>query len=194
MVLIESKVSLNRIRNLAMAPDFTTHEHYRSIFTKKDTLERIIGKEGSVTIAHLDNTTIVGFSALDYPDSKERWAYLGQKAVMELKAVEVSRQVRHHGIAKHLLSHLFNDPELELKIIYLSAYSWTWDLKYSRLSLQSYRNMLMNLYRDFGFKEYPTNEPNVCLKPENIFMARIGKKVSQKIREDFKWMRFGIRV
>jgi acetoin utilization protein AcuA len=194
MVFIESKVTLNRICNLAMAPDFTTHEHYRSIFTKKDTLGRIIGREGSVTIAHLKNTTIVGFAALDYPDSKERWADLDQKAVMALKAVEVSRQVRHHGIAKHLLSHLFTDPDLEMKIVYLSAYSWTWDLKYSRLSPQSYRNMLMNLYRDFGFKEYPTNEPNVCLKPENIFMARIGKKVSQKVREDFKWLRFGIQV
>jgi acetoin utilization protein AcuA len=41
--------------------------------------------------------------------------------------------------------------------------------------------------------EYQTNEPNICLKPENVFMGRIGKKVSLEGQNDFKWLRFGMR-
>jgi len=30
------------------------------------------------------------------------------------------------------------------------------------------------------------------LKPENIFMARIGKNVSKELQNQFKWLRFGM--
>jgi len=43
-----------------------------------------------------------------------------------------------------------------------------------------------------GFESCRTNEHNICLTPENIFMARIGKNVSSKEQDRFKWMRFGI--
>jgi acetoin utilization protein AcuA len=52
--------------------------------------------------------------------------------------------------------------------------------------------MLIHLYETFGFQEYQTNEPNICLKPENFFMGRIGKHVSQEMRIKFKWLRFDI--
>lgn len=41
--------------------------------------------------------------------------------------------------------------------------------------------------------ECRTNEPNICLKPENIFMVRTGHNVPQKIKDDFKLLRFGIQ-
>ena len=119
---------------------------------------------------------------------------MGDNIVVELKAVELLRKLRNHGISRHLLAPLLSDPKLEQKIIYLTGYSWTWDLDYSGLSVQSYRNILINLYAGFGLIEYLTNEPNICLKPENIFMVRLGKKVSEKNREDFKWLRFGLSV
>lgn len=194
MIQIESIADPDRLQDLIMSSDLAVHERYKSIFTRKASLERILGKKGRVAIALLDQTTIVGYAALDYPDSNDRWATLGEQAIMELKAVEVSRQIRKHGLAKRLLSTLLTDPGLERKIIYLSAYSWTWDLDYSGLTAESYREILITLYKDFGFKEYPTNEPNICLAPENIFMARVGENVSQQIREEFKWMRFGISI
>ena len=48
------------------------------------------------------------------------------------------------------------------------------------------------LFEPFGFQEYETNEPNLCLKPENIFMARIGARVSAEDQNRFKWLRFGM--
>jgi hypothetical protein len=54
-----------------------------------------------------------------------------------------------------------------------------------------YRRILIKLFEPHGFQEYRTNEPNVCLKPENLFMCRIGKKISKKILDRFKWLRFG---
>lgn len=194
IVRIETNLTLERIQALIFDSDFTSHALYRSIFTRKATLERILGKGGSITLAILDNKTIVGFAALDYPDTKERWSGIGDNIVMELKAVEMLRGLRNNGIARHLLTHLLSDPELEEKIIYLTAYSWTWDLDYLGLSVQSYRNILIHLYASFGFLEFPTNEPNICLKRENIFMARVGKNVLQNSREAFKWMRFGLSL
>ncbi|MFA5903191.1 MAG: hypothetical protein WC836_04605, partial [Desulfobacula sp.] len=58
--------------------------------------------------------------------------------------------------------------------------------------IQSYRDMLISLYSPFGFTVLKTNEPNICLKSENIFMVRIGRKVPRKIQDDFKLLRFGI--
>lgn len=191
-VHIETDLTLDRLQELIFASDFTTHGLYRSIFTRKATLERIAGRGGSITLALLEDKTIIGYAALDYPDAKERWAIIDENIAMELKAVEVSREHRNHGIAWHILFHLLSDPKLEEKIIYLTAYSWTWDLDFSGLSVQSYRNILITLYTGFGFLECSTNEPNICLKHENIFMVRVGKNVSQKSRETFKWLRFGL--
>ena len=192
---ITSRITVDHIERLALATDFTTHHGpYRSIFTRKDTLQRILGRKGRIALALLDNKIIVGYAALDYPNAQERWSGLGDQSVMEMRAVEVSRGFRNQGIARQLLTRLLRDPRLNQKIIYLIAYSWTWDLAYSGLSTASYRQMLMTFYADFGFLEYSTNEPNICLKPENIFMARVGKGVLQTIQERFKWLRFGLPV
>jgi len=60
------------------------------------------------------------------------------------------------------------------------------------VSSQEYRTMLIRLFGPFGFQEYQTNEPNICLKPENIFMARIGNIISKEVQTEFKWLRFGV--
>ncbi len=165
---------------------------YRPIFTRKQTLEQFAARGESVCLALLENKIITGFGVLVCPNENSRWAGTGGAITMELAAIEVARQLRNHGIARLLLSHLFSDPCLEEKIVFLSAYSWLWDLAYSGLNTASYREMLIRLYSDFGFVEYMTNEPNICLSPENIFMARIGENTSLQARENFKWMRFGI--
>lgn len=190
---IES-LTLDRLQALIFAPDFTTDNQYTSIYTQKETFERFLKKGGCVTLALFDHHIIVGFAVLDHPDAHDRWARMDETGIMEIKAVEVLRKFRQQGIARQLLYQVLSDPKIEQRIIYLAAYAWTWDTVYSGLNIQSYRNMLIDLYADFGFIEYLTNESNICLKSENIFMARIGKKIPQKIREDFKWLRFGICV
>jgi acetoin utilization protein AcuA len=83
-------------------------------------------------------------------------------------------------------------PIIEEKIAYFVGYSWTWDLDGNRMTAQQYRLMMSRLFEPFGFEEYQTNEPNICLKPENIFMARIGEHIAAEDRNRFKWLRFGM--
>ena len=44
---------------------------------------------------------------------------------------------------------------------------------------------LKSAFAKEGFQELETNEPNVCLKPENIMMGRIGRNVSANVSKDF---------
>ena len=57
---------------------------------------------------------------------------------------------------------------------------------------QEYRQILIRLFETQGFAEYETNEPNICLKQENIFMCRVGRRVPPEVVENFNWLRFGI--
>jgi acetoin utilization protein AcuA len=170
----------------------TTDPVYQPIYTRKRNLAQIAAAGGSLSMALLRKKKIIGYAAIAPPSLNTRWARSDALPLLELKAVEVAWQFRHQGIARSLLTHLFSDAALEDHIVFLSAYAWLWDIAHTGLSCHAYRNMLMTLYAGFGFKSFQTNEPNVCLKPENIFMARIGKHISSKDLDLFKWLRFGI--
>jgi acetoin utilization protein AcuA len=181
------------IRKLIFDRQFGTHAHYRSLYTKRESLEHKAEQpDTSVVLAIADSTHIVGFGVLVYPDPEERWAGLHPKVMMEVNAIEVSRQWRSRKIAKGIIQMMMVHPLIEEKIGYFVGYSWTWDLDGNRMSAQQYRQMMANLFEPFGFQEYQTNEPNICLRPENIFMARIGENVSKEVQNRFKWLRFGM--
>ena len=172
---------------------FGTHAHYRSLYTKRDSLERKAEQpDTSVVLAIADSTHIVGFGVLAYPDPDERWSELQPRVMMEVNAIEVSREWRAKKIAKGIIQMMMVHPLIEEKIAYFVGYSWTWDLDGNRMSAQQYRQMMAKLFEPFGFQEFQTNEPNICLKPENIFMARIGEAISKDVQNQFKWLRFGM--
>ena len=180
------------VRALNFDRQFGTHAHFRSLYTKRESLEHKAEQpDTSVVLAIADSTHIVGFGVLAYPDPEERWAELQPHVMMEVNAIEVSRQWRTKKIAKGIVQMMMVHPLIEEKIAYFVGYSWTWDLDGNRMSAQQYRQMMMRLFEPFGFQEYNTNEPNICLKPENIFMARTGSDVSPETRQAFKWLRYG---
>jgi acetoin utilization protein AcuA len=181
------------IRRLSFDRQFGTHAHYRSLYTKRESLERKAEQDDtSVVLAITDSANIVGFGVLAYPDPEERWAGLQPQMMMEVSAIEVSRPWRARKIAKGIIQMMMVHPLIEEKIGYFVGYSWTWDLDGNQISAQQYRQMMARLFEPFGFQEFQTNEPNICLKPENIFMARIGEKVSKEVQNQFKWLRFGM--
>jgi acetoin utilization protein AcuA len=181
------------IRKLSFDRQFGTHAHYRSLYTKRESLEHKAEQpDTSVVLAVADSEHIVGFGVLAYPDAEERWAGLKPQMMMEVNALEVSRQWRAKKIAKGIIQMMMVHPLIEEKIAYFVGYSWTWDLDGNRMSAQQYRQMMARLFEPFGFEEFQTNEPNICLKPENIFMARIGENVSKEVQSHFKWLRFGM--
>jgi acetoin utilization protein AcuA len=172
---------------------FGISDDFKSLFTQRESLVKSAAKTGAnVVLAIADAREIIGYGLLAYPDADERWASLGAEIMIELKAIEVGRPWRSAGIASEIIKMMLVYPRIEEKIVYLVGYSWTWDLKGKKLSGQEYRRMLIKLFEPFGFKEYETNEPNVSLRPENILMCRMGQNVTQKIKDRFKWLRFGL--
>ena len=190
---IRSFCTPDEIRQLSFDRQFGTHAHYRSLYTKRESLERKAEQpDTSVVLAIADSKRIVGFGVLAYPDPEERWAQLEPKLMMEVNAIEVSREWRSKKVARGIVQMLKVHPKIEDKVAYFVGYSWTWDLDGNRMTAQQYRQMMARLFEPFGFEEYQTNEPNICLKPENIFMARIGENVSKELQNQFKWLRFGM--
>ena len=182
------------IRGYTFDAQFGSYAHFRSLYTKRETLETIAGHDGAnVVLALTDNNHIIGFGVLDFPEPNERWARLGAKRMMEVKAIEVCRDFRAARVASGILEMLLRHPQLEEMIVYMVGYSWTWDLDGTGKTPQAYRNILLRLFARHGFVEMQTNEPNICLKSENLFMARVGKEVPDDIIQKFKWLRFGVR-
>jgi acetoin utilization protein AcuA len=190
---IRSFCTPDEIRQLSFDRQFGTHAHYRSLYTKRESLERKAEQpDTSVVLAIADSKRIVGFGVLAYPDPEERWAQLAPNLMLEVNAIEVSREWRSKKVARGIVQMMNVHPKIEDKVAYFVGYSWTWDLDGNRMTAQQYRQMMSRLFEPFGFEEYQTNEPNICLKPENIFMARIGENVSKELQNKFKWLRFGM--
>ncbi len=192
-IQIRSFCTPMEIQSCRFDDQFGTHAQYKSIYTKRETLEKHAGKmDANVVLALTEKQQIVGFGVFSHPEADDRWTELGPGLMMEVKAVEVSRSLRSCKIAGDLVRLMLNHPKIELMIAYMVGYSWTWDLDGSGMNAQAYRNMLIRLFSPHGLIELQTNEPNICLKPENLFMGRIGSEVSDQVRQDFKWLRFGI--
>lgn len=192
-ITIRSFCAPEEIRSYRFDDQFGIHAQYKSIFTKRETLEKHAGKkDANVALALTENQQIVGFGVFSHPDPDDRWTDLGPGVMMEVKAVEVSRPLRSCRIAGDLVRLMLSHPKIERMIAYMVGYSWTWDLDGSKLTAQQYRNMLIRLFSPHGFIELQTNEPNICLKPENLFMGRVGSEVPDPVRQDFKWLRFGV--
>ena len=192
-ISIRSFCKPEEIRRYTFDGQFGMHAQYKSLYTKRESLETNSTQlNANVTLA-LENENIIGFGVLNHPDEGDRWQEMAPPGLMmEVKAIEICRRFRSSGIAANILNLLMASPSVENMIIYMVGYSWTWDLDGTGKSALAYRTMLIRLFEPFGFQELQTNEPNICLKPENLFMARIGQAVSQENKKTFKWLRFGI--
>ena len=192
-VLIRSFCNPDEINPYAFERQFGVNDDYKSLFTQRESLAKSAALSGAnVVLALAESKNIIGYGVSAYPDAGERWAELGPKIMMEIKAIEVCRTWRSAGIAPRILKMMLRHPHIEDKIIYMVGYSWTWDLKGKKITAQKYRRMLIRIFEPFGFQEYESNEPNVCIKPENILMCRIGNNISQMVKDRFKWLRFGL--
>ncbi|MFZ0242325.1 MAG: hypothetical protein WAL90_11830 [Desulfobacterales bacterium] len=193
-VTIRSFCGAAEIRQTTLSPQFSSYAQFRSLYTRRQSLEDHAAQpDTNVTLALTGGNLIVGFGVLAYPDAGERWAELEPRVMMEVKAIETCRDWRSGGLAKSILSMLLTHPFVEDKIVYMVGYSWTWDLDGTKKTAQQYSRMLIRLFEPFGFVELQTNEPNIGLRPENLFMGRIGRNVSAQVQNDFKWLRFGMR-
>jgi acetoin utilization protein AcuA len=166
--------------------------HYSSIIRKPETFEEVVrGKDGRLALAVVDDRIVVGYATCWYPVAGERWSRLGE-LMYEMGAIEVSRNFRKLGIARRMMKAILSEDFFEDKITYMNGYSWHWDLDGSGLTVARYRQMLMRLLDGYGFRVHYTNELNVALRDENVFMARIGSRVLPEGEKAFRNLRFGI--
>ena len=192
-IQIRTFCSPEKIRRFQLDRQFSAHAHFKSLYTRRESLEKIADQtDTNVVLALADDRQIIGFGVLAYPDPGERWSELEPHVMIEVRTIEVARTWRSEKIASCILKLLIDHPKIEDKIAYMVGYSWTWDLEYTQKTGAEYRKVLQKLFEPLGFRNYQTNEPNISLKPENLFMCRIGKNVSEVSLNRFKWLRFGL--
>ena len=166
--------------------------NYSSIIRKLATFQKVASrKDGKVVVALRGGDVIVGYVACWYPELGERWSKLGE-LLYEMAAIEVSRDFRRLGIARQMIASVLSTDFFEDKIAFMSSLSWHWDLDGSGLTPWRYREMMTDLMLRHGFREHYTNEPNVAIKEENLFMARIGSRVTSGDEARFRDLRFGL--
>jgi len=188
-VIVSSFCGADEIASLSFIEAYTKYAGYRSIVSKKETLIKAsLQPDTNVTLAFTPDGTIVGFGILEYPHPGERWQRVGDRIMMEVSVIEIGRPWRSLGISGKILQLLVDHPLREERIFYMVGYSWTWDLE--RISAMDYRNMLIDIFSQQGFQTFKTNEPNIMMRPENLFMARIGDTISESILKNFKEVRF----
>jgi len=181
------------IAALAFKRSFEMHPHYSPIISSKQSLMKIAATpDANVTLATTSAGDIVGFGILQYPDPDERWVRVGDRVMMELSVVEVSRTWRGGGLAKKILELALDHPLKADKILYMVGYSWTWDIEGSGLPIMGYRDMMIGLFAEFGFSLRQTNEPNIMMRPENMFMVKIGSQVSEQVAYRLKQVQFNL--
>jgi acetoin utilization protein AcuA len=194
-VTIRSFCGPEELGRLSMKETFQDYPSYSPIISRKETLADIAAKgDANVTLAFTGEHQVVGLALLDFPAANERWARVGNQTMMEVRAIEVSRAYRSLGISTALLRLLVDHPKKEERIFYMVGYSWTWDLEGTGLTPMEYREMMVGLFQKEGFKTYQTSEANVMMRPENLFMARIGSTVPPEVQRRFKLVRFGMET
>ncbi|MBX5449590.1 GNAT family N-acetyltransferase [Thermogemmatispora sp.] len=134
----------------------------------------------ALALAHTPAGEIVGEVTLAPGDA---W-WEGLEQVYEV-AIEVSRDWRGLGIARNLLAFALDLEAREDLIFFAVGLSWHWDTEGTGLSIYRYREMLIKLFGSQGFKEYPTNEPNIAMDPANVLLVRVGSRADQRIVSQF---------
>jgi acetoin utilization protein AcuA len=174
-------------------PGIGDFPRYRSILTSKEGLmSQARTPQANLCLAVHEERNIVGYCVRKPPAADERWARLEPPIMFEVFA-ENARGWRGMGLMKPMLQIVCGEEANQDRILYIVGYSWHWDLDETGKTLQEYRDTIIHLLQPFGFRQYPTNEPNVSIRPENLFMARVGDRVDKTTRKRFTNLLFGIR-
>ncbi len=164
---------------------FGRFPRYHSMVTDRGPLKKLAASPDADLVLAISRTGhIVGYTGRASPDPKD-WDSNTDGVCSEVCAIEVSRCWRRRGIAGAMINALVSDPLTEVKILFLTAYSWHFDLEQTCLTENRYRNMLVHLFKPFGFHIRPTRRTEITMSPANMLMARVGEKVTPKQFERF---------
>ncbi len=149
----------------------------------REVLREAVDKGESLVIA-LDGGKLIGYLTVALPPRNEPWGEIDRGSIVELGPIEVSRSYRGRKLGKRMIEYVFASGDYEDKIVITKEYSWHWDIPRG-MSKDQYRELLMELKRSTGFKEFATDEPNIAYDYANSLTARIGEKVGDGLRTSF---------
>jgi acetoin utilization protein AcuA len=191
-VELRTYVTADEVARLELDEGIGVFASYRSILSCLDSLIHQASLPGAnLCLALHGGKHIVGYAVRRPPAAGERWAAMDPPILYEVFG-ENARGWRSQGLMKPMLEMVVNEPENEARILYIVGYSWTWDLDETKKHVHAYRDTIIHLLTPLGFKQYPTNEPNVSLRAENLFMARIGSEIERPVKRRFTNLLFGI--
>ena len=191
-VEIRPYVDREELAGLELDPGIGRFSRYRSILSGRQGLSEMAELSGAnLCLAVHEGRSIVGYCVRRPPEADERWAQMDPPILHELFG-ENARGWRNYGLMRPMLKTVVLEPENDARILYIVGYSWHWDLDETKKTLDQYRDTIISLLAPLGFKQYPTNEPNVSLRSENLFMARIGEQVEISVKKRFTNLLFGI--
>ncbi|QGG46927.1 GNAT family N-acetyltransferase [Heliorestis convoluta] len=134
---------------------------------------------GQIILALFEDL-IVGYVTFHPPEEFARWAKNQVPGMLEMGAIEVSRQWRSMGISSLLLDVAFGNQSMDDAIVIATEYYWHWDLKGKNMSIWEYQKFLEKHFGRIGLKRVGTDEPDILAHPANMLMARIGPRVPQE--------------
>lgn len=179
------------LRRLTLEGGIGRFASYRSIIAGIDTLEKVaVVPDTNVTVTVSPVGQLIGYLVGCYPDPIQGWCDNADGLCYKLGAIEVSRHWRRLGLAKAMTAVLLSDAFIETKVCVVTGCYWHWDLDQTGLSAFAYRNTLVRLFRPFGFRVYPTNNPEITMSSANVLMARVGTRVTLAQVERFQHMLF----
>lgn len=139
--------------------------------------------EGQVYIARNQNE-IVGYVSFHYPSEYTRWSR--HPRILELGAIEVSREWQRKGIGYLLLRAAYMNKIMEEYVVITTEFYWHWDLMGCGLSVWEYKKMLVKLFGSVGFKRRRTDDPEILEHPANMLMVRFGSKIPDSYIKAFE--------
>ena len=147
IVRIRSFCTSEEIRQCTFDRQFAFHDHYKSLYTSRELLEKSAEQlDANIVLALAEQNHIIGYAVLAYPDPGERWVELGSRIMMEVTAIEVCRSWRSHKIAASILKMMVVHPQIEEKIVYMVGYSWTWDLNGTGKTAHQFIKFIRNIF------------------------------------------------
>ncbi|MBC9873641.1 GNAT family N-acetyltransferase [Macrococcoides bohemicum] len=146
-------------------------------------------EEGRIIICR-DGINIIGYTTYLYPDPMERWSNGNLEFILELGAIEISKDYRALGLGSEMLRVAMMDDAMEDFIVITTEYYWHWDLKNSGLDVFQYKEIMQKMMGSCGMKVFSTNDPEITSHPANSLMARIGKRINNEQIQAFDNLRF----
>ena len=173
-VAIEGPVERDYIASLTIDENLN---NFRNPTRQKEALMIVADlPEGLVYIAR-QGRTIIGYLNFHYPSRYSRWSR--HPRVLELGAIEVSKQWQRKGTATALLQEAFKNEAMEDYVVIINEFHQHWDLKGTKLNFWNYRKMLTKMYIRMGFKRKHTDDPEILEHAANMLLVRIGKNLNE---------------